>query len=199
MKQHEAFIHNDALVETKSIGEGTRVWRNAHILPGAVIGKNCNVGEGCYIESQVTIGNGVTIKNNVAIWDGTTIEDDVFIGPAVVFTNDLRPRARTIKEPALREMLIKKGVTIGANSTLITGIVIHDCAFVGAGSVVTRNVPAYTIVYGNPATFKGLICRCAERIPSGKSAFRCACGLRYEIAGRTVTKSPASSTPDAGG
>lgn len=187
MGKHKNFIHTDAVVETQHVGEGTRIWRNVHVLPEAVIGKDCNIGEGCYIENHVTIGNGVTIKNNCAIWDNTTLEDDVFIGPAVVFTNDVRPRARVKKSPDdLSAIIIKKGVTIGANATLLPGIVIHEHAFVGAGSVVTRDVPAHHAVYGNPARFKGFVCRCAEPIPPGKSDFQCRCGLHYTIRGKTL-------------
>jgi acetyltransferase-like isoleucine patch superfamily enzyme len=181
------FIHKDAVVETKDIGEGTRVWRNVHILPGAVIGRDCNIGEGCYIESRVRIGNGVTVKNNVAIWDRITIGDDVFIGPAAVFTNDFKPRAfRKMKSDDLIETQVEKGATIGANATVVCGIRIHEYALIGAGSVVTRDVPSYHLVCGNPATFKGLICRCTEPLPLKDATVQCKCGVRYEIRGRTV-------------
>lgn len=187
MSTHKAYIHADAVVETQQVGEGTRIWRNVHVMPGAVIGKDCNIGEGCYIENHVIIGNGVTIKNNCAIWDNTTIEDDVFIGPAAVFTNDLQPRAIMKKGPDdLSAITIKKGATVGANATLLPGIVIHDYAFIGAGSVVTADVPAHHKIHGNPARFKGLVCRCAEPIPLGESAFHCKCGLSYTITGKTL-------------
>ena len=187
MRQRKVFIHKDAVVETKDIGEGTRVWRNVHILPGAVIGRHCNIGEGCYIEGRVRIGNGVTVKNNVAIWDRITIGDDVFIGPAAVFTNDLRPRAfRKMKSDDLIETQVGKGATIGANATVVCGIRIHEYALIGAGSVVTRDVPSHHLVYGNPAEFKGLICRCTEPLPSKDSTVQCKCGVRYEIRERTV-------------
>jgi len=189
MKRQKAFIHKDALVESKSIGEGTRIWRNVHIMPGAVVGKNCNIGEGCYIENRVKIGNGVTIKNNVAIWDNITIEDDVFIGPAAVFTNDLKPRAQIKKRAEnLDGILVKRGTTIGANSTIVCGVTINEYAFIGAGSVVTRDVSPYHLVYGNPAKFKGFICRCSALIPDGKSRFQCKCGMEYEIKGIDVIK-----------
>jgi acetyltransferase-like isoleucine patch superfamily enzyme len=158
-------------------------------MSGAVIGKNSNIGEGCYIENYVNIGNGVTIKNNVAIWDNITIEDDVFIGPAAVFTNELKPRAQNKRKPEeLTGTLIKRGATIGANSTIICGITIGEYAFVGAGSVVTRDVPPCHIVYGNPARFRGYMCRCSEIIPPGISPFQCRCGLKYEIRGAVVTE-----------
>ena len=187
MEKVNCFIHEDALVETKNIGAGTRIWRNVHVLPGAVIEKNCNIGEGCFIENHVKIGNGVTIKNNIALWDNITFEDGVFIGPAAVFTNDLRPRAHNKKGSSdLSSTIIKKGATIGANATVLCGITINEYAFIGAGSVVTRDVPADHMVYGNPATFKGLICRCAEGIPPGKSLFHCTCGLQYKILDTSV-------------
>ena len=189
MKQYKTFLHEDAVVESENVGEGTRIWRNVHVMPGAVIGKNCNIGEGCYIEDRVRIGNGVTVKNNVAIWDNITLEDDVFIGPAVVFTNDLRPRAQYKKRPEdLIGILVKRGATIGANSTIICGITINEYTFIGAGSVVTKDIPPHHIVYGNPAHFKGLMCRCTESIPLGKSKFHCKCGLQYEIRDTVVLK-----------
>jgi len=181
------FIHDDAVVDSKNIGSGTRIWRNAHILSGAVIGERCNIGENCYIESHVTIGNGVTVKNNVAVWDNITIADDVFIGPAAVFTNDLWPRAQNKKNfQELQGIVVKKGATIGANATIVCGITIYEYAFIGAGSVVTKDVPAYTVVYGNPAAARGLICACACSLPVQNGRCTCSCGLRYEIEGATV-------------
>jgi len=182
------FIHKDALAESDTIGAGTRVWRNAHILRGAVIGENCNIGENCYIEGHVSIGSGVTVKNNVAIWDNITVEDDVFIGPAAVFTNDYRPRAhikKTFRD--LDATLIKKGATVGANATIVCGITIHEHAFVGAGSVVTGDVPPYGIVYGNPAKLRGRMCACTRQIPARDGRHRCPCGLEFVIDGATVT------------
>ena len=191
MKQSNTFIHKDAVVESRSIGAGTRIWRNVHILSGAVIGNDCNIGEGCYLENYVRIGNGVTIKNNVAIWDNIMIEDEVFIGPAAVFTNELKPRAQNKRRPEeLTGTLIKRGATIGANASIICGITIHEYAFIGAGSVVTGDVSPYHIVYGNPARFQGYMCRCSEIIPPDISPFQCRCGLKYEIRGAVVTKIP---------
>lgn len=188
MKKQSLFIHKDAVVESARIGEGTRIWRNVHVMPGAIIGKNCNIGEGCYIENNVRIGDGVTIKNNVAVWDNITIEDDVFIGPAAVFTNDYTPRAQNKMRPEdLDGIVIKKGATIGANATIVCRLTINEYAFIGAGSVVTKDVPPYHVVYGNPARVRGLICRCSAFIPMGKPLFTCACGITYEIKDAVVT------------
>jgi len=181
-------FHEQALVESESIGEGTRVWRNAHILPGAIIGKNCNIGENCYIEGHATLGNGVTVKNNVAIWDNISIGDDVFIGPAAVFTNDFKPRAnikKTFRD--LVSTVIKKGATIGANATIVCGIMINEHAFVGAGAVVTRDVPPYMVMFGNPATCTGFMCACTRTIPARDGQYNCPCGLNYLVQSQTVT------------
>jgi len=189
MDSNNVCIHADALVETPTIGCGTRVWRNAHIMPGAVVGSNCNIGENCYIEGHVKIGSGVTIKNNVAIWDNIILEDAVFVGPAAVFTNDLRPRAFNKKTASdLLATRIKKGATIGANATIVCGITIHEYAFIGAGSVVTKDVPPYTMVFGNPAQVKGLMCRCSEIFTSRHGKYHCKCGTSYYIVNNTITE-----------
>jgi len=188
MDINDVLIHTDALVETSTIGSGTRIWRNAHLMPGAVIGQDCNIGENCYIEGHVKIGSGVTVKNNVAIWDNITIEDDVFVGPAAVFTNDLRPRAFNKKTASdLIATRIKTGATIGANATIVCGITINEYAFIGAGSVVTRDVPPYTMVFGNPAVFKGRMCRCSEMLPSSQGVLRCKCGKSYSVDNNNIT------------
>jgi acetyltransferase-like isoleucine patch superfamily enzyme len=187
MKKKNIFINRDAVVESPHIGDGTRIWRNVHVMPGAIIGKNCNICEGCYIENHVRIGNDVTIKNNVSVWDNITIEDDVFIGPAAVFTNDYIPRAQNKKGPEdLDGILIKHGATIGANATIVCRTVIHEYAFIGAGSVVTKDVPPSHLVYGNPAKFKELICCCARLIPKDKTRHVCTCGRKYKIYGKSV-------------
>jgi acetyltransferase-like isoleucine patch superfamily enzyme len=187
MEQGRAFIHKDAVVESAHIGEGTRIWRNVHVMPQAVIGRDCNIGEGCYIENNVRIGDGVTIKNNVAVWDNITIEDDVFIGPAAVFTNDYTPRAQNKMRPEdLDGIVIKKGATIGANATIVCRLTIGEYAFIGAGAVVTKDVPPYHVVYGNPAKFKGLMCQCARFFPPGESRVTCACGRKYNVKNKSV-------------
>lgn len=144
------FVAQMAICESKSIGERTRVWSFSHILERAVIGTDCNICENVFIENDVTIGNRVTIKNGVQIWDGITIEDDVFIGPNVTFTNDRYPQSRNT-DFKLEKTFILKGVSIGANSTILPGITIGERSVIGAGSVVTRDVESKIIVAGNPA------------------------------------------------
>jgi acetyltransferase-like isoleucine patch superfamily enzyme len=148
-------IHPNAIVETNEIGENTRIWAFVHILNGAKIGKNCNICDHCYIEYNVTIGNNVTIKSGIYIWEGVHIADDVFLGPNVVFTNDLRPRSK--KYVKTLETQIEKGASIGANSTILAGVRIGKYAMAGIGSVITRDVPDYALVFGNPARIKGWI------------------------------------------
>lgn len=149
-------IHPLADVKSCHIGEKTNIWQFCIVFPNAVIGNNCNICANVLIENDVCIGNNVTIKSGVQIWDGIIVEDNVFIGPNVTFTNDLVPRSKIYPERFLKTM-IKKGASIGANSTIIAGCTIGEYAFIGAGSVVTKNVPANTVWYGNPAIHKGYI------------------------------------------
>jgi Acetyltransferase (isoleucine patch superfamily) len=148
-------IHPLSDVQTSSIGDNTTIWQYCVILPNAKIGNNTNVCAHVLIENDVVIGNNVTIKSGVQLWDGIIIEDDVFIGPNVTFTNDYSPRSKQYKEPL--RTIIRKGASIGANATIIAGNEIGSYAFIGAGSVVTRNIPSYTVWYGNPAKQKGYI------------------------------------------
>jgi acetyltransferase-like isoleucine patch superfamily enzyme/dTDP-4-dehydrorhamnose 3,5-epimerase-like enzyme len=150
------FIHPNALCETSMVGEDTRVWAFAHILPRAQIGRECNICDGVFIENDVRIGNRVTIKCGVQLWDGVTVEDDVFIGPNATFTNDLFPRSKVHLEH-YAETIIRAGASIGANATLLSGIEIGTRAMVGAGAVVTKSVPPNAIVVGNPARIMGYV------------------------------------------
>jgi len=149
-------VHESSYIdENVEIGEGTKIWHFCHVMSGAKIGKNCNIGQGCFIGKDVVIGDNCKIQNNVSVFEGVTIEDDVFIGPSVVFTNVLAPRAHT-KKPYLKTY-IKKGVTIGANTTIVCGIIIDEYALIGAGSVVVKDVDTYSLVFGVPATVRGAI------------------------------------------
>lgn len=148
------FIHNLADVKAVSIGVGTRIWQFVIVLQGAKIGKDCNISAHCLIENDVCIGNNVTIKSGVQIWDGITIEDNVFIGPNVTFTNDKFPRSKVYSKKFSRT-LVRSHASIGANSTIICGITIGENSMIGAGSVVTKDVPPGELWYGNPAVFRG--------------------------------------------
>ena len=150
------YVHPQALCESASIGEKTRVWAFAHILPGAVIGSDCNICDHVFIENDVKVGNRVTVKCGVQLWDGLTVEDDVFIGPNATFTNDIFPRSKVYPEQFLKT-LVKKGASIGANATILPGLVIGEGAMVAAGAVVTKSVPDGAIVMGNPARVTGSV------------------------------------------
>lgn len=150
------FHHTCSLVESESIGSGTRIWAFAHILPGAIIGRDCNICDHTFIENAVRLGDRVTVKSGVQLWDGVVLEDDVFIGPSVTFTNDRFPRSGHHSGQYPRTV-VKRGASVGANSTILPGITIGERAMVGAGSVVTRDVPPDTIVVGNPASITGYV------------------------------------------
>ncbi|MEK3675537.1 acyltransferase [Paenibacillus sp. FSL R10-2771] len=172
------FAHSHAIVESKKIGADTRIWAFAHILPDVEIGRNCNINDHTFIENDVTIGDNVTIKSGVYIWDGARIGNNVFIGPNVTFTNDIRPRSKQYPSEFLKTLL-DDYCSIGANSTIIAGNTIGKYAMIGAGSVVTTDIPNNTLWYGNPAKFKGYICNCGEKIDEN---FKCLeCGHEYAI------------------
>lgn len=188
MENVSPFIHPHALVETDFVGSNTRIWAFAHILPGAVIGSDCNVCNHCFIEGRVRLGNGCVIKNGVSLWNGVTLEDGVFIGPHAVFTNDHLPRAR-VHHPDDAKTTILTGASIGAGAVIIAPCVIGRYAFVGAGAVVTRNVPDHAMVLGNPARFYRWICRCARflNFDIGPTAI-CTCGDVHVINDRMVSR-----------
>lgn len=152
----EHFTHPAGLCETVDVGAGTRIWAFAHVLAGARIGSECNICDHVFVENEVVIGDRVTIKCGVAVWDGVRIEDDVFVGPAVTFTNDPFPRSKAPRR-RLPDTVVRKGASLGANCTILPGITIGRAAMVGAGSVVTRDVPPFAIVAGNPARIVGYV------------------------------------------
>ncbi len=175
------FKHDTAIVETPNVGRDTKVWAFVHILPGAKIGNECNICDHCFIENDVLIGDGVTLKCGIYLWDGVEIADDVFVGPNVVFTNDVMPRNKQYPEVFMRT-IIRKGASIGANATLIASIEIGKYSMIGAGSVVTKNVPDFTLVYGNPARQHGYVCKCGKKLTQRlANAFSCECGKRYRL------------------
>ena len=150
------FVHERAICETRHVGERTRIWAFAHILPNARIGADCNICDGVFIENEVVVGDRVTIKSGVQLWDGVTIEDDVFLGPNATFTNDLFPRSKSYPEAYLRTV-VRRAASIGANATILPGIEVGTSAIIGAGAVVTRSVPPYAKAIGNPARIVGYV------------------------------------------
>jgi UDP-2-acetamido-3-amino-2,3-dideoxy-glucuronate N-acetyltransferase len=174
----DPFIHKTAIVDSNvSIGSGSKIWHFSHILSNSKIGNNCNVGQNVVIGPEVIIGNGCKIQNNVSIYKGVTLEDGVFCGPSMVFTNVYNPRAEIRKMEQLRHTHVGRGATIGANATIVCGNNLGCYSFIGAGAVVTKDVPAYALMVGNPARQKGWICECGEKL---NSALTCSvCGKQY--------------------
>lgn len=167
------FAHPSSIIdEEASIGGGTKIWHFSHVSSNAKIGKQCVLGQNVYVAPHVTIGNNVKIQNNVSIYEKVTLEDDVFCGPSCVFTNVTTPRSHVSRKSEFRPTLVKKGATIGANATILCGITIGEYAFVGAGAVVTKDVPPHALVHGNPARLQGWMCSCGEKIKE-KSCARC--------------------------
>ena len=164
------WVHKTAEIqEGAKIGQGTKIWHNSQVLKGAEIGENCVIGHNCFINSKVRIGKGVKMQSNTDVWDFIELEDYVFVGPSVVFTNDLNPRAKYPKKefPEYGKWLpifVKKGVSIGANATIVCGTTIGKWAFIGAGAVVTKDIPDYALVVGTPAKIIGWICECGNKL-----------------------------------
>jgi len=173
------FVHPHALCETDKVGARTRIWAFVHILPGAVIGADCNICDHAFVEGGVRVGSGVTIKNGVQLFDGVVVDNDVFLGPNCIFTNDRNPRA-AVKKGANQRVPTRlgRGCSVGANATIICGVTIYPGAFVGAGAVVVKDVPAYAMVVGNPARHAGWMCSCGERL---NESLVCLCGLRFRV------------------
>ena len=167
------FVHSSSDVsEGVAIGGGTKVWQMCQLRTGARLGRNCILGKGVFIDTNVQIGNNVKIQNNVSVYEGVTLEDGVFCGPHCVFTNDFRPRAinpdgtlKSAEDWTITETRVKVGASIGAHATIVCGVTIGEWAMIGAGAVVTRDVPPYGLVLGNPARLRGFVCPCGARLP----------------------------------
>lgn len=178
------FAHPSATVDDGArIGAGTRIWHHAHVMGGSRIGRDCVVGQNAFVASDVRVGNGVKIQNNVSLYDGVELEDFVFCGPSVVFTNVTNPRSEIDRRSTFARTLVRHGATLGANSTIVCGHEIGRYAFVGAGAVVTSDVPDHALMVGLPARRVGWMCSCGERLPDAERSVSCeACGRRFEIA-----------------
>jgi UDP-2-acetamido-3-amino-2,3-dideoxy-glucuronate N-acetyltransferase len=176
------FVHASSYIDDGAqIGKGTKIWHFCHVMPGAVIGERCNLGQNVVVMPGTRIGNNVKIQNNVSIYEGVVLEDDVFCGPSCVFTNVLNPRSHVPRRHEYQPTLVKRGSSIGANATILCGVTLGEYAFVGAGAVVTSDVPAYALMVGVPARRVGWMCRCGERLRVAGSRGTCAaCGAAYE-------------------
>jgi UDP-2-acetamido-3-amino-2,3-dideoxy-glucuronate N-acetyltransferase len=175
--------HPTACIDEPSyIGAGTRIWHFCHLMPGVRIGRDCVLAQNVYIDRDVVIGNGCKIQNNVSVYKGVTLEDRVFCGPSMVFTNVINPRAFIERKAEFRPTLVREGATLGANSTVVCGVTIGAYAFVGAGAVITRDVPTHALMYGVPARQSGWVCRCAIKLFEEGADLVCpSCALRYRL------------------
>jgi len=185
------FAHETAVIDTGcQIGEGTKIWHFTHIMPNCSIGNNCSIGQNVVISPEVKIGNGVKIQNNVSVYTGVICEDDVFLGPSAVFTNVINPRSAIARRNEFKTTLVQKGATIGANATIVCGITIGKYAFVGAGAVVTKNIPDYALVIGNPARQSGWMSECGHKLRFNAEgiAFCPESQEKYQLANEKVSK-----------
>ena len=178
------FVHPSSFVdEGASIGSGTKIWHFCHVMPRSRIGRDCNIGQNVVVSPGVVIGDNVKIQNNVSVYTGVTLEDDVFCGPSMVFTNVVNPRSHVSRKDEYRPTLVKRGASLGANSVVVCGNTIGRYAFVGAGAVVTRDVPDFALVVGNPARVVGWMCQCGVKLAGGprppEAATCAACGSQY--------------------
>lgn len=182
------FIHESSYIdEGATIGSGTKIWHFCHVQQGAVIGENCSLGQNVNIGPHVKLGNGVRIQNNVSVYEGVTLEDDVFCGPSCVFTNVLAPRANFPVNGKYQKTLVKKGASLGANSTIVCGHTVGCYALVAAGAVVAQDVPDYALMVGIPARQVGWVCQCGQKLQGGISKqgacgeLSCTCGRKYQM------------------
>lgn len=194
-QEGDNYIHESVFVDQPcSIGKATKIWHFSHIMKNCVIGEYCSLGQNVVVSPDCVIGNNVKIQNNVSVYTGVILEDDVFCGPSMVFTNVINPRSQVVRKHEYQRTLVKQGASIGANATVVCGITLGRYCFIGAGSVVTRDVPDYAMVYGNPARLRGWMCSCGIKLEmvTGKDTSetrQCkTCGRSYSREGFAVTK-----------
>ena len=181
MTKAKAFVHESAFVDDGAqIGGGTKIWHFCHVMPGAVIGADCSLGQNVVVMGGTKIGRNVKIQNNVSIYEGVELEDDVFCGPSMVFTNVVNPRSHVSRKSEYKRTLVKRGATIGANATVVCGVTLGEYCFIGAGAVVTRDVPAHALMTGVPAKRAGWMCECGVKLEESILEISCAsCGKNY--------------------
>lgn len=183
------FVHETAVIDGPAeIGDGTKIWHFSHVSKDSRVGANCTIGQNVFVGTGVTIGSGCKIQNNVSVFEGVTLEDDVFCGPSMVFTNVVNPRAEISRRDEFEKTLVRRGATIGANATILCGVTIGRYAFVGAGAVVTKDVPDFALVTGNPFRRAGYMCACGEKLADGEwTETQCAaCGAGYVNDGKKI-------------
>jgi UDP-2-acetamido-3-amino-2,3-dideoxy-glucuronate N-acetyltransferase len=186
-------VHPSSFVDDGcEIGDGTKIWHFCHIMPGAKIGRGCSLGQNVVVSPDVVVGNNVKIQNNVSLYTGVILEDDVFCGPSMVFTNVVNPRSHVPRKNEYQRTLVKRGASIGANTTIVCGHTIGQYAFIGAAAVVTKDVPDFALIVGNPGRISGWMCACGIKLASGKTPpadAQCAtCGSKYRVSGDGLVK-----------
>lgn len=190
MDNQDYFVHESSYVDRPcEVGAGTKIWHFSHVMKNCRIGDRCNIGQNVVISPDVVIGNNVKIQNNVSVYTGCILEDDVFCGPSMVFTNVVNPRSHVVRRDEYKRTLVRRGASLGANSTIVCGVTIGQYAFIGAAAVVTRDVPDYALIYGNPARQQGWMCACGVKLKFQEEtrAVCAACGVHYRLEdGRVV-------------
>ncbi|MCC7117878.1 MAG: N-acetyltransferase [Anaerolineales bacterium] len=182
------FAHESSYIDAGAqVGAGTKIWHFCHVMSDAQIGERCNLGQNVLVASGVTIGNNVKIQNNVSLYAGVLVEDDVFLGPSMVFTNVINPRSHVSRKDEYKTTLVRRGASVGANATIVCGNTLGKYCFVGAGAVVTKDVPDYALVYGSPARLQGWVCQCGEQLKfEGERAICPSCGDVYRKQNQVV-------------
>jgi len=189
MNDKPYFVHESSYVDQPcQIGAGTKIWHFSHVMSDCVIGPRCNIGQNVVISPGVRLGEGCKIQNNVSLYTGVILEDFVFCGPSMVFTNVVNPRSEVVRKDEYKQTLVRRGASIGANATVVCGITVGQYAFIGAGAVVTHDVPDFALVIGNPARRSGWMCRCGLKLRTNGARMHCeVCGTQYRLHGDSLT------------
>lgn len=188
MDKKDYFVHESSYIDKPcEIGKGTKIWHFSHIMKNCYIGENCNIGQNVVISPDVRLGNNIKVQNNVSVYTGVICEDDVFLGPSCVFTNVINPRSFIKRKDEYKKTIVKKGASIGANATIVCGYNIGKYAFIGAGAVVTKDIPDYALAVGNPAKIIGYMCKCGNGLEEYNDHYICkSCNREYEMKDKTL-------------